>query len=143
DALQLNQRGAGQGSITQMIPAPIPQTTAQRVLMTTYYVDNATTPGTPRLGRRLNAAPGQALAGVVEDLDLTYDLVDGVNNPVAQATVPVTIGGILYTPNQIRKINLHLGVRSEDKSVQRNDYVRNHMNTVISVRSLAYVDRYQ
>jgi prepilin-type N-terminal cleavage/methylation domain-containing protein len=143
DALQLNQRGAAQGSITQIIPAPIPQTTAQRVLMVTYYVDNVSTPGVPRLARRINAAAGQALAGVVEDLDLTFDLVDGVNNPVNQKGVPVTVGGILYTPNQIRKINLHVGVRSEDVSLRQHDFVRNHLNTVISVRSLAYVDRYQ
>src|SRR5262249_12627436 len=68
DALQLNQRAAAQGSITQMLPAPIPQTSAQRVLLVTYYVDNVTTPGVPRLARRINAFPGQALAGVVEDL---------------------------------------------------------------------------
>jgi len=143
DALQLNQRAAAQGSITQILPVPIPQTSAQRVLMVTYYVDNISTPGVPRLARRINAAAGQALAGVVEDLDLSFDLVDGVNNPVAQKNVPITIGGILYTPNQIRKINLHVGVRSEDLSVRQHDYVRNHLNTVISVRSLAYVDRYQ
>lgn len=143
DALRLNQRAAAQGSITQILPAPIPQTSAQRVLMVTYYVDNVTTPGVPRLARRINAFPGQALAGVVEDLDLSFDLVDGVNNPVAQRAVPVVIGGILYTPNQIRKVNLHVGVRSEEMSIRERDYVRNHLNTVISVRSLAYVDRYQ
>ena len=31
----------------------------------------------------------QALAGVVEDLDLTYDLFDGVNNPTQSPALPV------------------------------------------------------
>ena len=56
--------------------------------------------------------------------------------------VPVTIAGAVYTPNQIRKINLHVGVRSEERSPRTNDYVRNHLSTVVSVRSLAYVSRY-
>ena len=40
-----------------------------RAMMITYYVDNTTTPGTPRLTRVLNHNTPQALAGVVEDLD--------------------------------------------------------------------------
>lgn len=143
DAMQLNQPGVGQGSITQIVAAPIPQTTAQRVLLVTYFVDSVSTPGSPRLARRINAGPAQALAGVVEDLDLSFDLVDGVVNPITQRVVPVTIGGVLYTPNQIRKVNLHLGVRSEQISVKQGDYTRNHLNTIVSLRSLAYVDRYK
>lgn len=143
DAFNFNQRTVTQGSITQILAVPVPQTTAQRVLMITYYVDNTSTPGIPRLARRLNAGAGQALAGAIEDLELTYDLVDGATNPAAQPVVPITIGGVLYTPNQIRKINLHVGVRSEERSPRTNDYVRNHLTTVVSVRSLAYVSRYE
>jgi hypothetical protein len=143
DWFNFNQRDAAQGSITQILPSPVPQTIARRVLMITYYVDTTSTPGVPRLARRVNAAAGQALAGAIEDLQLTYDLVDGVSNPVDQRAVPVTIGGVLYTPNQIRKINLHVGVRSEDRSPRTSDFVRNHVTTVVSVRSLAYVSRYQ
>jgi type II secretory pathway pseudopilin PulG len=143
DWFNVNQPGAAQGSITQILATPVPQTIARRVLMITYYVDTASTPGVPRLARRVNAAPGQALAGAIEDLELSYDLVDGLNNPVAQRSVPVTIGGVLYTANQIRKINLHVGVRSEAVSPKTRDFVRNHLTTVVSVRSLAYVSRYQ
>lgn len=142
DVFNFNQRTATQGSITQILATPVPQTTAQRVQMITYYVDSTSTPGIPRLARRLNAAAGQPIAGAIEDLELTYDLVDGATNPVAQPVVPVTIGGVVYTPNQIRKINLHVGVRSEERSPRTNDYVRNHLTTVVSVRSLAYVSRY-
>ena len=72
------------------------KTTMFRAVMITYYVDNTTTPGTPHLMRLVNHCPAsttdcpyfapQALAGIVEDLDLNYDLVDGVNNP---ANVPI------------------------------------------------------
>ena len=60
------------GVLTQTFP----MTAMFRALMITYYVDNTTTPGTPRLTRVVNHFAPQALAGVVEDLDLTYDLVD-------------------------------------------------------------------
>jgi hypothetical protein len=40
-------------------------------------------------------------------------------------------------------VNLHVGVRSELKSARTNDYLRNHLSTVVSLRNLAFVDRYQ
>ena len=65
---------------------------------------------------------------------------------ISLAAYVVMVGGTLsltgITPNQIRKINLHVGVRSEQRSPRTNDYVRNHLTTVVSVRSLAYVSRY-
>ena len=129
-----------------------------RALMITYYVDNVTKPGTPRLTRAINhcpsvatACPGlpfdpQALAGVVEDLDLSYDLVDGVNNPSNIPSLPFTVGSapnqVTYNSNMIRKVNIHVGVRSEVMSKPAMDYVRNHISTAVDVRSLASVDRY-
>jgi hypothetical protein len=83
-----------------------------------------------------------ALAGVVEDLTLSYDLVDGVTNPTQQPTLPYTVGATTYSSNQIRKVNLHIGVRSDTLSAPQNDYVRNHLSTVVSIRSLAFVQRY-
>ena len=61
----------------------------------------------------------QLLAGVVEDIGLTYDLVDGVNNPVEIAGPPYADQGITYTANQIWKVKLHVGVRSETTSSVR------------------------
>jgi hypothetical protein len=114
-----------------------------RAMMITYYVDNTTTPGTPRLTRQVNAFSPQALAGVVEDLDLTYDLVDGNVNPAGVASLPYTTGGVTYNAGQIRKVNLHIGVRSEVMTKPTRDYVRNHISTSVDVRSLASVDRYK
>jgi prepilin-type N-terminal cleavage/methylation domain-containing protein len=132
--------------------AAFPTTALFRVLMITYYVDNSTTT-TPRLTRIINHCPSstptcaafspQALAGVVEDLDLTYDLVDSTTNTViGQNTLPTTVGGITYTSNMIKSVNVHIGVRSEALSKPTMDYVRNHISTAVAVRSLASVDRY-
>ncbi len=84
----------------------------RRVLMFTYYVHNDSSQ-TPRLMRAVNMWPPQALAGVIEDLTLSYDLVDGVYNPtnVKDAAVHVRKQDVTYSANQIRKVNLHVGVR--------------------------------
>ena len=68
--------------------------------------------------RQLNIFTPQALAGVVEDLELSYDLVDGTVNPTDVKTLPFTLNGSTYTANQIRKVNVHIGVRSETMSTQ-------------------------
>jgi prepilin-type N-terminal cleavage/methylation domain-containing protein len=139
DPFNLNQAGAEAGSITQVVGAW--DVDVRRVFMHTYYV-HEDVPGVPRLMRVLNHFPPQALAGVIEDLDLSYDLVDGIYNPVNIRTLPYTANGVTYSASQIRKVNIHLGVRSELKSVKSNDYLRNHVSTVISLRNLAYVARY-
>jgi prepilin-type N-terminal cleavage/methylation domain-containing protein len=120
------------------------KTSMFRALMITYYVDNVTPNLPPRLVRVVNNFAPQALAGVVEDFDLTYDLVDGVNNPVERTSLPYTdtTAGITYNSNQIRKVNIHMGVRSEVISRPAQDYIRNQLSTSVDVRSLASVDRY-
>jgi len=120
------------------------KTSLFRAMMITYYVDNTTTPGTPRLTRVVNHFTPQALAGVVEDLDLTYDLVDGIYNPTDIPSLPYTdvAHSVTYNSNQIHKVNIHIGVRSEVISKPSQDYVRNHISTAVDVRSLASVDRY-
>jgi prepilin-type N-terminal cleavage/methylation domain-containing protein len=144
-------------------PAAVPPTfsttpvTLFKALMITYYVDNTTRPGTPRLTRVVNNCPAsdptcalpasaqfapQALAGVVEDLDLTFDLYDGVVNPTRVTGLPYVLNGVTYTESQIRKVNVHVGVRSELISRPMQDYVRNHITTSVNVRSLAAVDKY-
>jgi prepilin-type N-terminal cleavage/methylation domain-containing protein len=138
DPFDLNQRGAAQGTIMQLQNGgAFPQTTATRIVMLTYYVDATSTPGAPRLVRRQNARQAQPLAGIVEDLELSFDLVDGVSNPTDVKDIVLP-----NTPNQIRKVNLHVGVRSDSRSSQRQDYLRHHVSTVVSVRSLAFVNRY-
>ena len=145
DWFNFNQPGAASGTITQLKPAngTYPQTSAFRLQMVTYYVDATTVPGTPRLTRIQNHSSPQALAGVVEDLDLSYDLVDAATNPTGVRSLPYVLNGLTYTASQIRKANLHVGVRSEQRSAQVNDYIRNHVSTIISIRDLATLSRYR
>ena len=120
-------------------------TALMRLLMITYYVDNTTTPGTPRLTKMINNYTPQALAGVVEDLDLTYDLVnngDPTQTVSNLPTLPTTINGVKYTANMIKKVNVHLGVRSQFMSKPTLNYIRNHISTSVGVRSMSDVDRY-
>jgi prepilin-type N-terminal cleavage/methylation domain-containing protein len=145
DYFNFNQPAAAAGSITNLLPvgaAPMPQGTATRIIMLTYFVDAVTTLGTPRLTKVVNGGTPQALAGVVEDLRLFYDIVDGGVNPVNVPDLPATISGTTYSPNQIRKVSVHVGVRSDTLSAPLDDYIRNHLTTVVSIRSLAFVNRY-
>jgi hypothetical protein len=139
DPLNLNQRSAENGSITDILGAVM---SVRRVVMVSYFVQE-TTPGEPRLMRALNMHAAQALAGVVEDLQLTYDLVDGTTNPSNVNDVPFTASGLTFSSSQIRKVNLKVGVRSEEKSRSTGDYMRHYVTTVTSLRNLAYVAEYK
>lgn len=139
DPFKFNQRSAPAGSITQIKGVTM---TARRVFMYTYYVKEEAA-GLPRLYRAVNFSTPQALAGVIESLDLSYDLVDGDVNPTDQPTLPFTLSGTTYLASQIRKANLKVGVRSETKVQSRNDYLRSNLSTVVAIRNLSYVDRYK
>ena len=56
---------------------------------------------------------------------------------------PLAMNGVVYSSNQIRKANVHVGVRSETMSLRVHDYLRSHISTVVSLRNLAFVDRYK
>jgi type II secretory pathway pseudopilin PulG len=139
DPFNFNQSGATAGTIRQL---PKAKMSVRRVLMYTYYV-HMDSSGTPRLMRALNMFGPQALAGVIEDLTLSFDLVDGTSNPTNVKTLPYTQGSVTYGASLARKANIHVGVRAEDKSARQHDYVRSHVSTVVSLRNLAYVDRYK
>ena len=151
DPFKFNQPNAAAGTITQILPAPCDTTppvppcdsglTIRRVFMYTYYVHEESGQP-PRLMRMTNHFAPQALAGVIEDLEFSYDLVDGSANPTSVKTLPYTANSVTYKASQIRKVNVHVGVRSEVKSARAKDYLRNHLSTVISLRNLAYVTRY-
>jgi type II secretory pathway pseudopilin PulG len=139
DPLGLNQPAAPSGSITGIKAGGVfPPTTAMRVWLVTYYLDMTTNPTLPRLMRRVNDRPGQVVALVLEDLQLTYDLVDGVTNPtnVDSPTAP-------NSNNQIRKANVSLSGRSDVKVRNTNDYLHRTLTTQVGLRSLAFVNRYK
>jgi hypothetical protein len=125
--------------------------------MISYYLDVTTDPVHPRLVRRMGNGSatvfdntlGTAVAFDVEDLQITYDLADGVTNPT---NVRMTVNDRNGTgrcapancsPNQIRKINVLLGARSRLTAKGSQQFLRNRLLTQVSLRSLAFVDRYR
>lgn len=165
DSLNLNQPAAAQGSVRWLrAQAPVDNpvggfvmSTATRIRMITYYLDSVTDPRRPRLVRRLNNGHpttydntlGTVLAFDVESLQFTYDLADGVTNPSDVRMTVVDLGATgtcapnACSPNQIRKINVLLRGRSPRPLTATGQFFRKDLVTQVSVRSLAFVDRYR
>ena len=85
-------------------------------------------------------APG--LAGVVEDLDLTYDPSTASTTRLMSPRCPSRpSAGVTCNSNQIRR-STFTSALARVMSKPSQDYVRNHISTAVDVRSLASVDRY-
>jgi prepilin-type N-terminal cleavage/methylation domain-containing protein len=129
-------------------PAGVP-TRATRVRMISYYIDATTDPDNPRLVRRMNADPGRVVAFSVEGLQLSYDLADGATNPtgVRMDDDDLDGGGACSpsecSPNQVRKVNVLIAGRSRNRFSVTGDFLRNSLASQVSLRSLAFVDRYR
>jgi hypothetical protein len=141
DAFKLNLRTDPSGTIQQLqSPAgsgTYPPTTATRIWMITYYLDNVTDLQHVRLIRQVNLNPPQPVGEVIENLRVTYNFVDGVTNPSNQSTVPAGL-----SENQIRAVNLLLAARSTATSMKTRKYLRTNLGMQVSLRSMAYVSRY-
>lgn len=138
DPMKLNQPAAAAGGIMNLQSGgTFPTTAATRVWMVTYYLDYITDPQAPRLMRRINNRQPQPVALILEDLQFTYDLVDGGTNPTNVAT-PVAPN----SPNQIRKVNILISGRSNARLRKSDEFLRKSIKTQVSLRSLSFVDRY-
>ncbi len=144
DPFALNQFTTQFGGISSLDnpPGVYPPTTVTRVTMVTFYIDAVTNPQVPRLARQRNFETARPVALVIDNLQITYDLVDGSNtiNP-ALVNVPEPVAPI--TAAQIRKINLFLSARSESIDTGSRRGFRTNLATQLSLRGLAFVDRYQ
>ncbi len=105
--------------------------------MITYYLDPTTNPRQPRLMRQINLNPAQPVGEVLENLQISYDLVDGVTNP-NNVKDPASV----LSANQINKVNLFLSARSSTPFSKTKEFIRNSLATQVAVRSNAYVDKY-
>ena len=145
DGLNLNARSDPQGTMKQLenttnagVPnGTFPPTTATRIWMITYYLDNVTDPLHVRLVRRVNWNPGQPVGETIENLQFKYNFVDGVTNPSGQPSIPTG-----QSESQIRSVNIILGARSTNPWSQNHTYLRSNFMTQVSLRSMAYVNRY-
>ena len=135
DSLDFNQQsGAAIGTFKSIQGAP---TTVRRIFIITYYIDNSD-PDIPMLMRQVNAHPPMAVAEYVENLQVTYDIFDD-DASVATAELD-DAGGV---PNQIRKTNITLTVRSPGQTRIEGDFQRITLTTSVGPRNLTYRDRYE
>ena len=89
DTLRAGRQRSGAPCAAAPAPCDFVTTVATKIRMISYYIDNVTNPLRPRLVRRINNglwdsfdnSAGTAVAFDIEGLQITYDLVDGVNNP--------------------------------------------------------------
>jgi prepilin-type N-terminal cleavage/methylation domain-containing protein len=164
DSLNLNQAAGIDGTaadLRQSSPETavggILPTKASRIRMITYYVDTTTAPAHPRLVRRMNNGDpadfdnnlGTAVMFDVEQFRLTYDLADGAANPAGVDFDTADLDGSgscspdPCSANQIRKVNVVLSGRSRQPQRSTREFARNSLRTQVSLRSLAFVDRYR
>lgn len=144
DPFRFNQLNTELGGMSAIDNAngTFPPTTATRITMVTYYVDSVTNPLVPRLVRRRNFDAPRPVALVVDNLQFTFDFVDGSNviNPalvnIAQPVAPIT-------PAQARKVNVYLSARSESLDTRTRQTFRTNLASQLSLRSMAFVDRYR
>lgn len=139
DTFGLNARTASQGTILQIrTGTTFPPTSATRVLMVTYYLDTVTAPGQMRLMRRVGFNTPRLLGVGIENLQASYDIVDGTTNPTNQVDAVAP-----NTPSQIRKLNLFVSERSGAAFSGTRQALRTSVATQISMRSMSFVDRYR
>lgn len=132
---RLNQRTAPQGSVMALkgVEPNFPDLPVTRIQMITYYIRVAN--GTPQLVRRVNYGPERVVAIGIENLQLTWDLVDGVNNPINQEDFDDEAEG------QIRKANVYMSAGSRQPGPNTQP-LRTALTTQVSLRSMAFVSRY-
>ena len=164
DSLNLNQSGTGilgsMAVLNTMAPngtAAAAATRITRVRMISYYLDNTTVAGQPRLVRRINNGHpttfnnnlGTAVAIDIENLQFSFDINDGGTNP---GNVEFVAGDLLATgpcnpdpcsPTQIRKINVTMTARSQNSTNPKAKVFRNTLNSQIALRGMALVNDYQ
>ena len=142
DVLNINQPNAQYGNMTQTLrnpgssPVTYPPTTATRVMLITYFLDN-TSPQNPKLMRSVNANTPQVMVEGIENLQFSFDLFNYTNN-TETSNVPTT-----SNPNQIRSVRVALSGHSPDKLKRTNDYAHFNLVSKINVRNATFRNRYQ
>jgi prepilin-type N-terminal cleavage/methylation domain-containing protein len=160
DSLNLNQPSAAAGTLATlnaMAPANTPSAALiSRIRMITYYLDATTDAQHPRLVRRVNNGSattfdntlGNAVAMDIENLQFSFDLIDGNGNPANVRMVSADLAGTgRCAPNacgatQIRKINIAMTGRSQNGANKSSSVYRNTLTSEVSFRGMAFFNEY-
>ena len=85
----------------------------------------------------------------VINLQLTYDINNGVGNPggVEMTAADLGTGGacspIACGRTQIRKVNMRMTSRAPNVVSGTTTFLRNTLDSQVSLRAMAFVDRYR
>jgi Tfp pilus assembly protein PilW len=154
DPLNINQPSAANGNIASLQdPGPgnkYPTTTAARILVITYYLQQNAGPdgtfGTDddnwQLMRQVNGQQPVPVIDGVENLQVTYDVYDDTasNSSSTLVTNTKTANG---TPGLVRKVNLVLSLRSMRKTGPTKSLSHLTLAAAVSPRNLSFRDRYK
>lgn len=162
DSLRLNQVGAAAGTLNRLnAQAPVNSAAATRISrlrLISYYLDTSVDPLHPRLMRRINNGDpmtfdntlGTAVALDLVDLQFAYDISNGAGNPGnVEMTVNDMAGTGACSPlacarTQVRKANILLTAQTQNQSVaSQTKFMHNTLSSQVSLRSMAFVDRYR
>ena len=144
--------GIGGLSSIQNMVAGVPQgtfpaTTAFRLIVVTYFIDNYTY-AYPRLMRQVNGLTPTPVAQNIENLQFSYDIFDTVSNTicpnVANPYLPPSSCSTTtqYSPNQISKVNIFVQARSASQRLVNRGYSRISMISAVTPRNLDFIDKY-
>lgn len=157
DSLRLNQSVVANGTLTGLNNEdPVDDPTLMRISrmrLISYYLDN-TDVNHPRLVRRVNNGDptifdnslGTAVALDTFDLQFTYDISNGAGNPggVEMTVADKGVGGACApsacAETQIRKVNIRLQSRATSRQTR---FLNNILESQVSLRAMAFVDRYR
>jgi hypothetical protein len=137
DAMNINQPLAEFGNIQSLanMDGTYPPTSATRINVVTYYINNADA-AHPRLMRSANAQAPQIIVDDVENLQFSFDLFDfdtnaGTSNQSTTAS-----------PNQIRSVTVSIAGRSADLLTRAQEYYRFSLVSKVNVRNATFRNRY-
>jgi type II secretory pathway pseudopilin PulG len=129
---------------------------ATRLRMVTYFVDVETDRLMPRLVRVVGGGAPNAVGFGLQAFRITYDIADqaanatGVRMDETDMSVDGACSPVPCSENQIRKVNVLLSMRAFDPlgpgAVSQNyqgNHSQNTLFTQVSLRSMAFVDRYR
>jgi Tfp pilus assembly protein PilW len=154
DPLNINQPNAANGNIAALQdPGPgnkYPTTTAARILVITYYLQQSAGPdGTFgndddnwQLMRQVNGQQPVPVMDGVENLQVTYDVYDDTAGS-GSSTLVTNTKAANSTPGLIRKVNVVMNVRSPRKTGPTKSLSHLTLAAAVSPRNLSFRDRYK
>jgi hypothetical protein len=161
DSMRLNQSLAETGTLVALnAQDPVDaaaSTRISRLRLITNYLDATTDASHPRLVRRVNSGHptafdntlGTAVAIDVLNLQFSYDVSNGTGNPgnvemvAADMVAGGSCGAAACARTQIRKVNVMLMSQSPHQTAARTSFLSNTLESQVSLRAMAFVDRYR